>query len=119
MASVIESGLGLGKLVKFSATGRFNNLTSFSNSLKIGYKAGGTRNNQAYKIVTLLVTNIGGITKGEFRINQVRKTFLLATKTLHHDHTFRINKNGNGKSFLKRKRIFISTPLHHPTIRNG
>ena len=119
MASIIESGLGFGKFVEFSTTGRLGSLTSFSNSLKIGYKAGGIRNSQAYKIVTLFVANIGRVTKGEFGINQVRKAFLLIMKTLYYDHTFGINKDNNGKVLLEGRRIFISTPLRHPTIRNG
>ena len=101
MTGMIKSSFGFGKLVKFSITNRLGSLTSFSSSLKISYKAGGTRNSQAYKIVTLLIADIGGITKRELGINQVKKTFLLITKPLHYDHTFRINKDGNRKSPLR------------------
>ena len=69
LASTIESGLSLGKLVKFPTAGRLGGFTSFSYNLKISYKAGGIRNYQTRKIVILLVVNIGGITKREFGIN--------------------------------------------------
>src|SRR2546430_4802543 len=116
---MIKSSFSFGKLVKLSTTYRLGSLTSFSGSLKVGYKTSNTRNSQASKIVTLLIANINGITKGEFGINQVREAFLLITKALHYNHTLRIDKDGNRKILFKRRRIFMSTPFYHLTIRNG
>ena len=112
---MVEAGLGFGKLVKFLTTSRFDSLTTFFGSLKIGYNTVGAYNGQTYKIVTLFIVNIGGIIKGEFGVNQAREAFLLIAKIFHHNHAFRVDKNNNGKILLKRRGIFSSTLLLHPT----
>ena len=94
-------------------------LTLLLNGPNFVNKIGSISNSKTGQVVTLTVTNIGGITRGILRVHQVRKALILATGTFHHDYAFRIHQNGNRKSLLERRKIITLTPLLHPTIRNG
>ena len=87
--------------------------------LNLVNKTSGTSDNKTGQIVTLTVTNTGGITRGILRVHQVREVLILIAGIFHHDNALRIYQNGNRKSLLERRRIFVSTLLLHPTTRNG